>query len=269
MPTSFVAAGGSNNSIRSSVRALAFAVSPACFAATSNRVRTCPSRYNSERIASFAVRRFGVSRKMSLKTSSDIGPVYPASRTWREESLEIELALPGKTAIVARPLQDVHDQQRRIGQLHEKYLVAGDLRDAGRVIAQRKRVKAVENQAEVRVVCAPDDRPRLAIAIDHPAPGQRLVADAQIALRGALGKFMKLCRCPLLIRDDVGGRIGAHQHHWRAQRLHHVELALGAVEVAPEGGLRSPFEIPKRLVELACEPEVGGDGPTAAGEPLK
>ena len=45
----------------------------------------------------------------------------------------------------------------------------------------------------------------------------------------------------------------------RAQGLHHVELALGAVEAAPERGIGRAFEIAERLVELAGEPQIGGD----------
>ena len=52
-----------------------------------------------------------------------------------EKGLEIELALPGKIAVVSRPLQDIHYQQRRIGELHEEDLVAGYLGDSGRIIA--------------------------------------------------------------------------------------------------------------------------------------
>ena len=106
-----------------------------------------------------------------------------------EEILEVELALPGEAPEVPRPLQHVHDQQRRIGQLHEEQLVARNARDAGRIVAQRQRVKAVEDQAEVRMIGALDDRPRLTVAVDRPSPGQRLVADAQVAPCRTLGQF--------------------------------------------------------------------------------
>ena len=62
--------------------------------------------------------------------------------------------------------------------------------------------------------------------------------------------------------------VRAHQHQLCAERLHHVELALGAVEVAPERARRA-FEIAEWLVQLAGEAEVRSHCPTAAGDPLQ
>ncbi|MCY1537037.1 hypothetical protein D9M68_725180 [compost metagenome] len=65
-PESTGAGGGLNSSTRCGCTGASLAAS---------RSRVSLSRYSSERIASTAVRRFGVSRKMSLKISSDSGPV--------------------------------------------------------------------------------------------------------------------------------------------------------------------------------------------------
>ena len=70
-----VAAGGSNSSMRSSARVPAVADSPRLACCRLQPGTHLPSRYNSERIASTAVRLFGVSRKISLNTSSDSGPL--------------------------------------------------------------------------------------------------------------------------------------------------------------------------------------------------
>ena len=160
---------------------------------------------------------------------------------------------------MARPLQHVHIQQVCIGELHEKDLVARDPRDASGVVTQRKRVKAVKYQAEVRMVRSVDNRPRLAIKIDDPAPGKCLVSNAQIAFCGPLGKFIELGSRTFFVGNDVGRRVRAHQHQFRTHRLHYIELPLGAVDAAPEGGV-GRLEIPERLIEIAGESEVGGDG---------
>ena len=188
------------------------------------------------------------------------GPGVAGEQNLREEIHQIELALPGEAAKMSRPLQDAHVQQMRIRELHEKDLLAREPRDAGGVVAQRERVKAVKYQAEVRMVRPVDDRPRLAITVDDPAPGKRLVADAQAAFRSPLGKLVKLRGRTFLVGDDVDRRVRTYEHQFRTDCLHYIELPLGPVETAPEGGVRRPFEIPERLVEFAGQSEVGGHG---------
>src|SRR2546423_378276 len=92
-------------------------------------------------------------------------------------------------------------------------------------------MKAVQDQTEMRVVGALDDRPRLRVQIDRPSPCERLEAYPQIAARGPLGKLIKLRRHALLIRDELWRGVRAHKHERRAQGLHDVELPLGAIEV--------------------------------------
>ena len=141
--------------------------------------------------------------------------------------------------MVARPLQDVHRQDRRVGHLQEEDLLARDRRDRRRVVAERQRVKAVEDQAQVRMVRAFDDRPRLAVAVDVAAPGERLVADAQVPSRRALRELVKLGGAALRVGEAALRRVRAHQHRRRTERLHQVELALGAVAGCARGRRRA------------------------------
>ena len=53
---------------------------------------------------------------------------------------------------MSAPVQDVHREPRRIRELQEEYLVTGNLRDARGIVAERKRVKTVECDAEVRMI---------------------------------------------------------------------------------------------------------------------
>ena len=177
-----------------------------------------------------------------------------------EERLEIELALPREVAVVARPLQDVHDEQRRVGELQEEDLVARDLRNPGGVVLERQRVEAVEDHTEVRVVGALDDRPGLPEQVGLASPRERLEADAQVALRRALGQRMELLGGALFFREHVGLGIRAHQHELRADGMHYVELALGPLEVALEHRVGRALEVAKRLIQVALEPEVRRDG---------
>ena len=159
-----------------------------------------------------------------------------------------------------RPLQHVHDQQRRIGELHEEDLVARDPHDAGRIVAQRERVKAVEYQAEVRMVRSVDDRPRLAITIGDAGPTQAPRIQCADYVSRPARQAHGAVRPHVLRRAATSGRrVRAHQHQLRTHRLHHVELALGALEVALEDGVRRSLEVAKRLVQLARETEIGGD----------
>ena len=62
---------------------------------------------------------------MSLKTSSDSGPEYPVAHTARGNPAQVEPALQREQPVVAAPLQHVHGQPRRIGELEEEDAVAG------------------------------------------------------------------------------------------------------------------------------------------------
>ena len=113
---------------------------------------------------------------------------------------------------MTRPLQDVHHEQRRIGKLHEENLFARNVGDSRGIVPQGKRMKAVDDQPEMRVVRAFDDVPRLGPAVDRPPPGKRFVPDAQMTLRRAFREFVQLRRRALFVSYDVRRRVGTNQH---------------------------------------------------------
>ena len=53
-----------------------------------------------------------------------------------EKTGEVELALTRKAAVVPAPLEHVHREARRVGHLQEKNLLAGNVRNARRVVAE-------------------------------------------------------------------------------------------------------------------------------------
>ncbi len=69
-----------------------------------------------------------------------------------EKARQVEFALTGKTTEMPTPLQHIHCQQRRIGELYEEDPLARDIDDAARVIAQRQRMETVENHPQCRIV---------------------------------------------------------------------------------------------------------------------
>ena len=94
--------------------------------------------------------------------------------------------------MVAAPLQDVHRHPRRVGELEEEELLAGIVRDPGRIRAAREDVEAVQADAERRMVGALDDPPGVLVVVDVAAPRQRLVGDPQPARGGPLGQLAQL-----------------------------------------------------------------------------
>ena len=103
-----------------------------------------------------------------------------------------------------------------------------------------------------------DDLPGLTEKADEAAPRERLVADPQAAPRGALGELVQLRRGPCRVVEGQRRRVRADQHQRRAERLHHVELALGADQALAEFGLGHALEIAERLVQVDAEAEIGG-----------
>jgi hypothetical protein len=81
------------------------------------------------------VRRGAPVRRLPKDVVEDLErqrPGVAGAQHQREIALEIELALPRETAMVARPLDDVHRQDRRVGHLQEEDLLARDRRDRRR-----------------------------------------------------------------------------------------------------------------------------------------
>jgi hypothetical protein len=80
-------------------------------------------------------------------------------------------------------------QLRCIGKLDEENPVAGNGADRVQRRALGEQVKAVENESGRGVRGAADDLPGVAIVAYVPAPGERLVADAQPTLRRPFAQF--------------------------------------------------------------------------------
>ncbi|MCY1522215.1 hypothetical protein D9M68_570600 [compost metagenome] len=167
--------------------------------------------------------------------------------------------------MVARPLQHVHRQERRIGHLHEEDLLARNGGDARRIVLQRQRVEAVEDQPEVRVVGALHDVPGLGVARGVAAPGQRLEAHAQVAARGALGQLVQLGGGARRVVHRQRRGVGAAQHQRRAHGFHEVELAFGALQAAVELRFGHAFEVAEGLVQVDSQAQVGHDAAQLGG----
>ena len=121
-------------------------------------------------------------------------PVIAGRRDRPHEIDDRQVAFARHVAEVPAPVEQVHVDQRRVGKLDDEDLVAGDRADRVDVDLARQRVEAVEDQADIRVVGAAHDLPGVAVVVDVPAPGERLVADAQAALGRPLAEFAKIGR---------------------------------------------------------------------------
>ena len=104
-----------------------------------------------------------------------------------EKATKVEGALAWKAPVVAAPLQHVHGHPRRVGDLDEEDLVAGDVLDPGRIRAPGKDVEAVQADAERGMVGEFHDPPRVLIVVHVATPRERLVRDPQTVGGRALG----------------------------------------------------------------------------------
>ena len=160
-----------------------------------------------------------------------------------DEAGEVEAALAGEAAVVAAPLQDVHRQARRVGELEEEDPLAGDVADRRRGRCPRERMWKESRQVpSAGWSAARDDPPGVVVVADVAAPGERLVGDAQAALGGALARARAAARPRARRRRSRPGEtleqtssVGAPSSSMS------VELGLGAAQVARErrGGTAS------------------------------
>ena len=148
-----------------------------------------------------------------------------------EEAVEVELALAGEVAVsgaptAARPSPAAARRpsaRRRSARPGSRRCRPG-----------RRCSDSVWKLSRIRPRCGWSARSTMlqacAVEVDVAAPGERLVADAQVAPGGALGERVQLRRRALGVVERVRRGVRADQHQRRAERLHQVELALGAVE---------------------------------------
>ncbi len=169
----------------------------------------------------------------------------------------VEAALPGEAAVVAAPLEDVHGEPGRVGELEEEDLLAGDVLDAPRVAPPGEDVEAVQAGAERRMPGGLDDAPGVVVGADVPAPGERLVGDADAEVLGEVREPGELPGGEGVVVHGERGDAGADQHGAGAEPAHQLELvpgpAQGAGELLGGGGLH----VPHRLVQVDGQAEVG------------
>ena len=172
-----------------------------------------------------------------------------------EEPREVEAALAREAAVVAAPLEHVHDQLGRVGELEEEDLRGRDVADPARVGAAREDVEGVEAGAEVRVVAGLRDPPRVVVVAHVAPPRERLVGDSDPPPSAALGQLAQLRGGERVVVDRVRRDVRAHQHGVRAELLHDRELRLRAPQVGGEALLGHRLEVAQRLVERDLQPE--------------
>ena len=87
-----------------------------------------------------------------------------------------KLALTGEAAEMSTPLQHVQFKPRRIGNLNKRDFIPGYFRDGRKVATPRENMKAVENNAKVRVVSLFNNIPCGGEIGGVAPPGQGFVA---------------------------------------------------------------------------------------------
>ena len=137
-------------------------------------------------------------------------------------------------------------------------------RIGGEIGAAGERVEGVEHQPDGGVVGAADHLPGVAVVVDVPAPGERLEADAQAALRRPLAELAKVGRRAVDAAERIRRDVGADEQEVAGELLHHVELALRAREDLGALRLRHALEIAEGLEGDGLQPEVG-DHPAHVG----
>src|SRR5690606_20605884 len=118
----------------------------------------------------------------------------------------------------------IHVDQRRIRQLHDEDAVTGNGADGLHVDVSGQGVKAVEDQADARVVGPPHHFPGVPMVVDVPPPGERLVAHAQAAGAGTGAEFAEIGGGSIDATERLRRYRGADQHQVAADLLHQVEL---------------------------------------------
>jgi hypothetical protein len=155
---------------------------------------------------------------------------------------------------VPAPIEIVHVNQRRVGQLHDEDLVARNRPDRLDVDLAGEGMEGIEDQADVGVIGPPHDLPGVAMIVDVPPPGQRLVADPEARAWRRVRRVREIRSSPVDAAERDRRHIGADQHEIGAEFLHHIELALGAIEGPRALRLRQALEVAERLEQRDLEP---------------
>lgn len=156
-------------------------------------------------------------------------PVVAGVEHGRDHPGDVEHALPWEAPEVTAPLEDVHVENRRVGDLQETDAFTGDAGQGASVVAAREHVESVHGQRHRRVVGAFDEAPRLPDPIDVTSPGEGLVGEGDPVRGGEIADGAQLFGGQLRIVDRRRQRVRARQEGRRAELVHHLELAADAV----------------------------------------
>ncbi|VVT44457.1 hypothetical protein BOS5A_10478 [Bosea sp. EC-HK365B] len=163
------------------------------------------------------------------------------------EAGDVEIAFARHVAEVARPVEQVHVDRGRVGELHEEDPVAGDGADRIRIDAPAERMEAVEDQADIRMVGAPHHLPGVAMVVDEAAPAQRLEADTHAMPFRQIAEIVKILGHAVDAAEGGRMRARADQHEIGAELVHQLEFAGGAGEGPAAIGLGQALEIAEGL----------------------
>ena len=135
------------------------------------------------------------------------------------EVVDRQLALAREAAVVTAPGEVIHLEHRRVGDLDEEDPVLRDRPHRREIGAAHEDVEGVEHEADRRVVGAAHHLPGVAVVVDVAAPGERLEADAQAALRGALAELMEVGGRAVDAAERVGRDVAADEEEVAAELL--------------------------------------------------
>jgi hypothetical protein len=176
------------------------------------------------------------------------GAVVAGAQDVADEPGQVERTQPREQPVVPAPLDHVHIEPGRVGQLHVEHLGAGYDSDTRGIVAPGQHVEAVQAQAERGMVGVPHDSPGMGVRVDEPTPCQRLVGQTQAAPFGSTGQRAQLLGGELVVVHGIRGHRRADQHRLDAKLFQHIELALGSAQIGLEQVGRDRLEVTKGLV---------------------
>ena len=171
-------------------------------------------------------------------------------------ALDVEAPLSREAAVVTTPLEHVHVEQWRVGDLQEADPLARDAVERGAVVAAGEHVEGVDRQGHRRMVCPSYDVPGLPDPVDVPPPRQRLERDGDAVLGSELAHGVQLLGGEIRVGDRAGRGVRADQHRWRPEVCHHAELGPHAVEDGVEAVRVDALDVAQGLEQVDGEPQV-------------
>ena len=172
------------------------------------------------------------------------------------EGTEVEAALAGKKAVMTAPREHVHGQEGGIRQLDEEDLAGRDRLDRFRVVTLRQDVEAVEAHPDQGMISEAHDAGGRLVAVDEPAPRERLVGDSHAKALGEIPELTQLRRRKLLVSAARCPDVAAEQHGLDAETVHQRELRRRAPQVLLEQVRADAFEVAEGLVQIERQPEL-------------